>query len=180
MGQLGIWKDRWERGSGQSGCVLRLQGSGPTDVFDTTLWAGFEPTLLWFRLLFSTHYTTGSSFITLGNNIYILLKWHQLNELSIGLSEIWTRGTVFGSRLDGTHAYPLNHRGFLQGYLLQDGLIALMTLLNAKGQHIFCFCQCQVIKPSYHTYKQVKVCWRIYKNSFTKYSDDKLTFLEYT
>ena len=59
----------------------------------------------------------------------ILLKWYQLNELSIGLSEILARGTMFGSRLHGTHTYWA--RGFLQSYFLQDCVIALMTLLNA-------------------------------------------------
>ena len=37
VGQLGTWKDSWERGSGQSGSVLRLQGSGPAGVWHYAL-----------------------------------------------------------------------------------------------------------------------------------------------
>ena len=44
----------WDQGSERSGSVQRLQGSGLPNVLGTTLRAGFEPRLLWFRPLFST------------------------------------------------------------------------------------------------------------------------------
>ena len=125
------WGQGWreavqlERGKSSKGSVLRVTA---------------RCALLWFRPLFSTHYTT--PYYVLGNNIYI--SWLISVKWIINWFEKDLKQGYRGSRLVGTHAYPLSHRGFLQSYFLEDSVVALMTLLNGKGQHMFCFFFCEM------------------------------------